>query len=159
MVTTFGSGVKAPLSMFCKATKTPEATVAAKVPLLTSAHEPMTMVAPGAAALAHSASRIDSTSTNATAPGSVQLFVPPGGGGWNWRKLPLGKAVERPKVLRKVSQSPGPQLPVATPVQQADGSPLPAQTAFPGLKTSLSSTTAMISPSPEMPSAKSGFKS
>ena len=50
--------------MFCKATKTPEATVAAKVPVLTSAHEPMTMVAPGAAALAHSASRIGSTSTN-----------------------------------------------------------------------------------------------
>src|SRR5271154_7129437 len=121
MVTTFGSGVKAPLSMFCKATKTPEATVAAKVPLLTSAHEPMTMVAPGAAALAHSASRIDSTSTNATAPGSVQLFVPPGGGGWNW-----------------------PQLPALTPVQQGDGWLSPVQAEFPGLKTSLSSTTAMI---------------
>src|ERR1017187_9103359 len=118
MLTTFGTGVKAPLSMFCKATKTPEATVAAKVPVLTSAHEPMTMVALGAAALAHSASRIGSTSTKGIQPGSVQLFVPLGGGGWNWRKLPLGKAVERPKVLRKGSQSPGPQLPVAAPAQQ-----------------------------------------
>src|SRR5208282_3799816 len=144
MLTTFGNGVKAPLSMFSKATKTPEATVAPKVPVPTSAHEPMTMVAPGAAALAHSASRIDSTSTNATAPGSVQLFVPPGGGGWNWRKLPLGKAVERPKVLRKVPQSPIPQLPALTPVQQGDGWLSPVQAEFPGLKTSLSSTTAMI---------------
>ena len=48
MLTTFGTGVKAPLSMFCKATNTPEATVAPKVPVLTSAHEPMTMVALGA---------------------------------------------------------------------------------------------------------------
>ena len=47
-----------------------------------SAQLAIRMAASGAAALAHSASRIASASLGATIPGLRQLFAPPEGAGW-----------------------------------------------------------------------------
>src|SRR5665213_4279490 len=62
-----------------------------------------TMAAPGAAALAHSASRIASLSSEFT-PGSEQLLSPLAGAGCTVLSDPEAYC-ERPNVFRKVSQS------------------------------------------------------
>src|SRR5580700_7431886 len=80
-----------PFTRFCMATSGP------------SAHAATTMAAPGAAALAHSASRIDSSSSPLI-PGGVQLLAPVGGAGCCAVNVPEVYA-ESPKVLRKVTQS------------------------------------------------------
>src|SRR5208282_3937115 len=96
-----------------------------------SAHEASSMAALGAAALEYSASRIASPSSPFT-PGSVQLFVPVGGAGWICVNEP-SVYVERPNVDRNVVQSAV-------------------------LKTSVSSTTTIVCPCPEILAVKSGFR-
>src|SRR5271155_3646996 len=78
-----------------------------------------TMFALSAAALAHSESTAASLSSS-LAPGSSH---PPG---LIWVRVPCGKAVERPKGLRKALQSLT-QLPVPADVQHANGDPLAVQ--------------------------------
>jgi hypothetical protein len=94
------------------------------------AHETSSMAALGAAALAHSASRVASTSSP-VAPGSLQLPPPPLG--WMVVKEPAGKLELRPKVLRNVVQS-----------EVANRS--------------LSSISAMVWPWPEIPLLNSGLR-
>ncbi len=62
------------------------------------------MVALGAAALAHSASRIASASFGAITPGEPQLFCPFGGAGWTALIVPA-VYLERPRAERKELQS------------------------------------------------------
>src|SRR4051794_35733053 len=68
-----------------------------------SAQDATSMVAPGAAALAHSASRIASSSSEFT-PGEAQLFAPAGGRGWTVVSAPVVYCAS-PNTLRKVVQS------------------------------------------------------
>src|SRR5580658_1489450 len=96
-----------------------------------SLHEISSMAALGAAALAYSASMIASPSSGFT-PGSVQLLGPLGGAGWTCVNEPPVND-ERPNVDRNVVQSAV-------------------------VKTSVSSTTTMVCPCPEMPALKSGFR-
>src|SRR6516162_9666476 len=84
-------------SRFSRAIKPPKVVVV-------SAQAAITTAALGAAALAHSASRIASASLGAMTPGAPQLFAPPGGAGWREVKEAVVYA-ERPKVERKVFQS------------------------------------------------------
>ena len=70
------------LIKFCAAIRPPKV-----VPV--SAQEAITIAALGAAALAHSASRIASASLGAMTPGLLQLFRPLGGAGWTVLKDPL----------------------------------------------------------------------
>src|SRR5262249_34537177 len=68
-----------------------------------SAHEATTIAALGAAALAHSASRVTSALNSGTTPGSRQLFPP---GIWGWIVLKEPRLYpDRPRVERKVVQS------------------------------------------------------
>src|SRR5882724_2260022 len=67
-------------------------------------HAATTMAALGAAALAHSASRIASLSSPATTPGARQLFDPLAGAGCTVVSDPPVYC-ESPKVDRNVSQS------------------------------------------------------
>src|ERR1035441_5343249 len=99
MLTTAG-GVPLSFKRFCRAINPPKV-----APVCPPLHEANSMDALGAAALAYSASRIASPSSPFT-PGSVQLFVPLPGAGWTCVNEPPVK-VERPKVDRKVFQSPG----------------------------------------------------
>src|ERR1700683_1477020 len=94
---------------------------------LVSAHAATTMVARGAAALAHSASRVASLPAPFT-PGSVQAPPLLGlllGCGLIRRRDPRGNCVSSPKVLRNIFQSSA-------------------------LYKSLSSTTAIVWPCPEI---------
>src|SRR3984957_13772896 len=112
-----------PLIRFCIAINPPNVTSVLS-------QEARIIAAPGAAALAHSASRIASESSEFT-PGSEQLFAP----------FPAGCAVvndpevycESPKALRKLVQS--------VPLYKL-----------------VSSTTAMVCPEPVMPCENSGVK-
>src|SRR5580704_16382517 len=97
-----------------------------------SAHAATTIAAPGAAALAHSASRIASTSSALT-PGAEQLLAPFGFAGCNDASDPVVYC-ERPKTLRNVTQSAR-------------------------LYTSVSSITAIVCPEPVTPFAKRGLMS
>ena len=72
------AGGALPFNRFCSAIKPPKV-------VFVFAHEASSMVALGAAALAHSASRVASASSPFT-PGSVQLLVPLGGAGLNLRE-------------------------------------------------------------------------
>jgi hypothetical protein len=72
--------------------------------VLVSAQEAINIAALGAAALAHSASKIASASLGANAPGLVQLLGPLDGAGCTIENEPA-VYVERPNVLRKVLQS------------------------------------------------------
>src|SRR6202022_2018945 len=100
--------------------------------IVVSAQVAIKIEALGAAALAHSASRIASVSLGAITPGLRQLFTPVGGAGYMVLNEPE-LYFERPKVERKVFQS------VA-------------------LKMSVSSMTATVGPCPEKPGLKRGFK-
>src|SRR5215469_5970012 len=91
-----------------------------------------TMAASGAAALAHSASRIASPSSPATTPGARQLLAPVAGAGLIVVSVPA-VYFDRPKVERKVYQSEDEYR-------------------------SVSSMTAIVWPEPVVPAAKSGFK-
>src|SRR5215470_3715686 len=85
------------LIRFCKAMRPPKV-------VLVSAQAAIWIDAPGAAALAHSASRIASASFGAKTPGGLQLFVPLEGAGCTDEKEAPGYA-DRPKTERKVFQS------------------------------------------------------
>src|SRR5580700_11066090 len=89
------------LTRFCMAMKPPKVA-------LVLAQAATTMAASGAAALAHSASRIAPPSSPAQAPratpGAAQLFVPLAGARWTIVSEPE-LHWERPKVVRKVVQS------------------------------------------------------
>src|SRR5579859_7869338 len=100
--------------------------------VLVSAQEAISMAALGAAALAHSASRIASASLRAMTPGSLQLLVPLKGDGWTVVNEPDAYA-ERPKVVRKVVQSEV-------------------------LNTLVSSTSTIVWPCPEYPALKRGLR-
>src|ERR1700693_1876797 len=114
------------LTMFCIAINPPKV-----IRVLPQAAT--TMAALGAAALAHSASRIASPSSPATIPGAEQLLSPLAGVGCTVvRDPPLYWF--SPNVLRKVSQS--------------------AE-----LYRSVSSITAMVCPTPVIPCANRGFRS
>src|SRR5260221_13141432 len=91
-----GGGVL-PLIKFCMAIRPPNV-------VCVSAHAAISMAAPGAAALAHSASRMASASFGATTPGAPQLLVPLDGAGWACVE---GEELwpERPKAERKLFQS------------------------------------------------------
>src|SRR5215467_4235754 len=85
------------LRRFCMAIRPPNVVVV-------SAHAAITMAALGAAALAHSASRIASASLGAIMPGAPQLLGPVDGAGWS----DVNEAEvyeERPNVERNVFQS------------------------------------------------------
>jgi len=69
-----------------------------------SAHVAIWRVALGAAALAHSASRMASASLGGTTPGLMQLLAPLGGAGWTVVNEP-DVYLERPKVERNLVQS------------------------------------------------------
>src|ERR1035437_5016351 len=96
-------------------------------------HAATTMAAFGAAALAHSASRIASPSSPATIPGEEQLLSPLAGVGCNVVRDPE-VYWSNPNVVRNVFQS--------------------AE-----LYRSLSSITTMVCPAPVIPCANRGFKS
>jgi hypothetical protein len=70
-----GGGPLLELSRFWMAIRPPKV-------VFVSLQETMLMVALGAAALAHSPSRMASASFGATMPGFLQLLVPLGGAGW-----------------------------------------------------------------------------
>src|SRR5260221_14197565 len=90
-----GGGVL-PLIKFCIAMRPPNV-------VCVSAHAAISMAAPGAAALAHSASRMASASFGATTPGAPQLLVPlDGAGGTRVKEAELWP--ERPKAERKLLQ-------------------------------------------------------
>src|SRR5579859_4241003 len=108
-------------SMFCKAIRPPNV-------VRVLAQAATRMAASGAAALAHSASRIASPSSPAPNPGVLQLLAPLAGCGWTVAKDP-DVYCDRPNVVRKV-------------VQSAE------------LKSTASSITAMVCPLPVMPAAK-----
>src|ERR1700722_4713574 len=97
-----------------------------------SAQDARTMAAPGAPALAYSASRIASLSSEFT-PGDSQLLAPPAGAGCTVVSDPEGYC-ESPNVLRKVVQSDE-------------------------LCKFVSSITAIFCPSPVIPLPNKGFKS
>src|ERR1700689_793314 len=99
--------------------------------VVVSEHEATSMAAFGAPALDHSASRVSSPLA-LLGPGSVQLFV---GvlGGWTCVREPEGYAEVNPNFERKVVQSAA-------------------------VKRSLSSTTTIVWPCPEMPALKAGLK-
>src|SRR5215470_10110365 len=99
--------------------------------VVVSAHVAITIAALGAAALAHSASRIASASFGEITPGLVQLFVPEEGGLTTVKEPDVYP--ESPKVERNVSQSLA-------------------------LKTSVSSITTIVWPWPELLALKSGFR-
>ncbi len=80
MLTRAGGGVLASIK-FCKAIKPPKVVVV-------SAHDAIRIVALGAAALAHSASRIASASFDGMTPGLAQLLGPLKGAGWTVEKDP-----------------------------------------------------------------------
>jgi hypothetical protein len=69
-----------------------------------SAQETMRMAALGAAALAHSASRMASASFGAITPGLLQLLVPLGGAGWT-DVIVAAVYFDNPKAERKEFQS------------------------------------------------------
>src|SRR5262245_48441766 len=71
--------------------------------VVVSAQEASKMFALGAAALAHSVSRIASASLGGTTPGALQLLLPLAGDGWRVVKEEVYP--ESPKVERKVFQS------------------------------------------------------
>src|SRR5262250_3135526 len=121
-----GGGVLA-LIKFCMAMSPPN--VKPVVPV--SAQVAITIAAPGAAALAHSASRIASASLGETTPGLAQLFVPEEGGYTTVKEPDVYP--DKPKVERKVSQSLV-------------------------LNTSVSSMTTIVCPWPELLALKSGFR-
>src|SRR5437868_4691459 len=74
--------------------------------VVVSAQLAIRMAASGAAALAHSASRMASASFGGMIPGSLQLFAPLAGAGWTLvNEAPA--YVARPKAARKLSQSAG----------------------------------------------------
>src|SRR6266478_2012783 len=102
--------------------------------VLVSAHAAISMAALGAAALAHSASRIASASLAATTPGAPQLLAgcTAGAGGWTCVKLAEVYPAS-PKVCRNVLQSAA-------------------------VKTSVSSISTIVSPWPELPALNTGFK-
>src|SRR5579864_4562293 len=85
------------LRRFCMAIRPPKVVVV-------SAQAAMTIAALGAAALAHSASRIASASLGAMMPGAPQLFGPLEGAGCSEVK-DAEVYEERPKVERNVVQS------------------------------------------------------
>src|SRR5271157_1723741 len=89
------AGGFAALIRFCIARKPPNVVV--------FRHDASWIAAEGAAALAHSASRIASPSSPLT-PGSAQLLLPPEGAGWIVENEPELYCA-RPKALRKVLQS------------------------------------------------------
>src|SRR5215475_14697650 len=91
-----GGGAGA-LSRFCMAIKPPNVVVV-------SAQAAITMAALGAAALAHSPSRMASASFPATMPGAPQLLAPLEGAGWTDVKE-AAVYEERPNVDRKSLQS------------------------------------------------------
>src|SRR5579862_3562482 len=124
MLTKAGGGVLASIK-FCKAIKPPKVVVV-------SAHETIRIAALGAAALAHSASRIASASFGATTPGLAQLFGPLNGAGCVFKKDPE-EYEERPNFERNVVQSEV-------------------------LNTFVSSINAIVWPWPEIPALKRGFK-
>src|SRR5580658_3153412 len=92
---TIGGGV-ASFTRFCPAIVKPDVTIV-------SAQAATTMAAPGAAALAHSASMIASSSSELT-PGSEQLVAPLGGAGCTVVSDPEVYC-ESPNALRNVVQS------------------------------------------------------
>src|SRR5437660_1530873 len=114
------------LIIFCNAIRPPKV-------MVVSAHEAITIEALGAAALAHSPSRIASASLGATIPGLRQLlFMVPGGAGCIEMNEPE-VYLERPNLERNAFQSAA-------------------------LKMSVSSIRAIFWPWPDMPALKSGFK-
>ena len=121
---TIGGGV-ASFTKFCPAIIKPDVTIV-------SAHAPTTMAAPGAAAVAHSVSRIASPSSELY-EGSEQLFAPLGGPGCTVVSDPEVYC-ERPNALRNVFQSDA-------------------------VNKSLSSMTTIVCPIPVIPLANKGLKS
>src|SRR5262245_31463669 len=85
------------LIRFCKAMRPPKV-------VLVSAQAAICMDALGAAALAHSASRIASASFGAKTPGGLQLFMPLEGAGCTEEKE-APEYADRPRTERKVFQS------------------------------------------------------
>src|SRR5580658_1184961 len=81
---------------FCMAVNRPEE-------MSVSAHAATSITAPGAPAVAHSASVMASKSSELT-PGGEQLLMPPGGVGCTLVRDPVVYC-ERPNVLRNVVQS------------------------------------------------------
>src|SRR5256885_14373196 len=113
------------LIKFCSAINPPNV-------MVVSAQLAITIAALGAAALAHSASRIASASLGATIPGFLQLLPLPGAIGCTVANEPE-VYFERPSLDRNVLQSAA-------------------------LNTSVSSINTIFCPCPEMPAANSGFK-
>src|SRR5579862_775261 len=124
MLTRAGGGVLA-LIKFCRAINPPKVVVE-------SAHEAIRIVALGAAALAHSASRMASASFGGTTPGLAQLLGPFKGAGWTVEK-DAELYLERPNFERNVVQS---EL----------------------LNTFVSSISTIVWPWPVIPELKRGFK-
>src|SRR5262249_61446702 len=118
-------GATLPLIRFCKAMRPPKV-------VLVSAQAAIWIDAPGAAALAHSASRIASASFGAKTPGGLQLFVPLEGAGCTEEK-DAPEYEDKPKVGRNVFQS------------------------F-AVYTSVSSMSVINWPCPEIPEVKRGFR-
>src|SRR5229473_8700172 len=101
--------------------------------VVVSAHAAISIAALGAAALAHSASRMASASLGATTPGAPQLLACGAGAGGCTCVNEAEPYPDRPKVWRKLLQSEA-------------------------RKTSVSSISTMVWPCPETPALKTGFK-